>query len=298
MTLRTLATALSATLALAAPSAHAGTTYTVAAAGDIAERCKASDSKCIHPKTAALVSAMKPSAVITMGDNQYDDAHLSDFKKYFDTTWGKFKSIMHPAPGNHESYDDTPEAGYKAYFGSIATPQGKTYYSWNLGNWHFIVLDSNEFVTHDDFSAAESAQISWLRKDLAANSGHCLAAYYHHPRFSSGDHGDNMDSAQLWQILVDSKVDLVLNGHDHDYERFVPQDAKGKPDPAGPVEIVAGNGGADPYKVHSEHATTAKLLANTFGVLRLTLTDNTFSTQLVGLDSKVKDASPTYTCHH
>lgn len=281
---------------LMAASAQPAKTYTIAAAGDIAERCKAGDSKCIHPKTAALVTAMNPDAVITMGDNQYDDAHLSDFKKYFDTTWGKFKPIMHPAPGNHESYDSPTESGYRAYFGSIATPAGKTYYSWDLGNWHFISLDSNEFITHDDFTA-DSAQIKWLQQDLAANTKGCVAAYYHHPRFSSGDHGDNLDSAQLWQILVDHKVDLVLNGHDHDYERFVPQNGAGKADPNGPVEIVGGSGGADPYSVHSEHKTTAKLLAKTFGVLKLTLTDTTFSTQLIGIDNKVKDTSPTYTCH-
>lgn len=188
-------------------------------AGDIAERCTASDSACVHPKTAKLVQAMNPAVVITMGDNQYDDAHLSDFQKYFDTTWGKFKSLIKPTVGNHESYDDTPYDGYQKYFGAAAMPQGKRYYSWEKGNWHFISLDSNDFVPPDTAmaAAAEPAQLTWLKNDLANNTKGCVAVSYRHARFSSGDHGDNKTVAELWKTLVDAKVDLVLNGHDHHY---------------------------------------------------------------------------------
>jgi hypothetical protein len=228
-----------------------------------------------------------------MGDNQYDDAHLADFQNNYDKSWGKFKNITHPIAGNHESYDDPKFQGYHDFFGSIATPQGRNYYSWDMGNWHFVALDSNDFATHE---LAEPAQITWLKQDLAANTKGCVAAYYHHPRFSSGDHGDNKDSIELWQIMVDNKVDLVLNGHDHDYERFVPQNAAGKADLNGPVEIVGGTGGAGLYDLKAAHATTAKLL-KTFGVLKLSMTDTTFSTQLIGLDSAVLDSSPTYSCH-
>ena len=245
-------------------------------------------------KTAKLVEDMKPAAVITMGDNQYDDAHLSDFKSYYDKTWGKFKPITHPIPGNHESYDDTPFKGYEDYFGAIAKPQGKRYYSWEMGNWHFIALDSNDFVTHDAF--AEPPQLTWLKQDLANNKKGCVAAYYHHPRWSSGDHGDNPDSTELWNIMTAGKVDLVLNGHDHDYERFVPQNADGKADANGPVEIVGGSGGANLYDLSPAHQTTAKLL-KTFGVLKLSMTDTSFQTQLIGVDGQVLDSSPTYTCH-
>jgi hypothetical protein len=268
--------------------------FVLAAAGDIAERCTASSSSCAHVKTAKLVEQLNPAALITMGDNQYDDAHLSDFKSYYDKTWGKFKSITHPIPGNHESYDDTPFKGYEDYFGAIAKPQGKRYYSWEMGNWHFIALDSNDFVTHDDF--AEPPQITWLKQDLADNKKGCVAAYYHHPRWSSGDHGDNKDSIELWNIMTANKVDLVLNGHDHDYERFVPQNADGKADANGPVEIVGGSGGANLYDLSPAHDTTAKLL-KTFGVLKLSMTDTSFQTQLIGVDNKVLDSSPTYTCH-
>jgi hypothetical protein len=268
--------------------------FVLAAAGDIAERCTASSSSCVHVKTAKLVEQLNPAAVITMGDNQYDDAHLSDFKSYYDKTWGKFKNITHPIPGNHETYDETPFKGYEDYFGAIAKPQGNRYYSWEMGNWHFIALDSNDFTTHDDF--AEPPQLTWLKQDLANNKKGCVAAYYHHPRWSSGDHGDNPDSTELWNIMTANKVDLVLNGHDHDYERFIPQNAEGKSDANGPVEIVGGSGGANLYDLSPAHATTAKLL-KTFGVLKLSMTDTSFQTQLIGVDNKVLDSSPTYTCH-
>lgn len=268
--------------------------FVLAAAGDIADRCTASDSSCVHPKTAKLVEAMNPAAVITMGDNQYDDAHLADFQKYYAKTWGKFKNITHPIPGNHETYDDTPYEGYHEYFGSIATPQGKNYYSWEMGNWHFVALDSNDFVKEEGLK--EPAQLTWLKQDLAKNTKGCIAAYYHHPRFSSGDHGDNPDADPLWKTLVEARTDLILNGHDHHYERFYPQNADGKKDPAGPVQIIGGMGGAPLYPIKAAHPATAKLISD-FGVLKLSMTDSTFATQLIGLDGKVLDSSPTYSCH-
>ncbi|MEV4053981.1 discoidin domain-containing protein [Amycolatopsis sp. NPDC049688] len=281
-----------ASTAITVKTAAGSAGFVLAAAGDIAEQCTASSSGCVHPKTAKLVENMNPAAVITMGDNQYDEPTLSDFKNYYDKSWGKFKSITHPIPGNHESYSGF--TGYDQYFGAIAKPQGQRYYSWEMGNWHFIALDSNDFVTHDDF--AEPPQITWLKQDLATNKKGCVAAYYHHPRWSSGDHGDNKDSIELWNLMVANKVDLVLNGHDHDYERFVPQNADGKADGGGPVEIVSGSGGANLYDLSPAHATTAKLL-KTFGVLKLSMTDTSFQTQLIGVDGKVLDSSPTYTCH-
>ncbi|MGW6282201.1 discoidin domain-containing protein [Kribbella sp. NPDC055071] len=290
--------AASSAVTVQTPAGGGGGGFVIAAAGDIAERCTASDPNCAHPKTAAVVQAMNPVNVITMGDNQYDDAHLSDFQKYFDKTWGKFKPIMKPAVGNHETYDDVPFDGYRKYFGSIATPQGKNYYSWERGNWHFIALDSNDFVKEDDKSAAaDPPQLAWLKQDLAKNTKGCIAAYYHHPRFSSGDHGDQLDAAPLWKTLVDAKVDLVLNGHDHHYERFLPQNVDGQPDPKGPVQIIGGMGGANLYPVNPAHPATAKIIHDTYGVLKLSMTDTTFTEQLIGVDNTVLDSSPTYTCH-
>jgi hypothetical protein len=272
------------------PSPSGGTTFTVAAAGDIAEQCTASSSSCQHPKTAALVTAMNPEFVITMGDNQYDDARLSDFQNYFDKTWGKFKSKIRPAPGNHETYDPAGEyAGYKSYFGSLAYPQGKNYYSFNHGNWHFIVLNSNSF---DD-----SAQLAWLQADLAANTKGCVAASWHHPLYSSGDHGNDPVSRPIWQMLYNKGADLVLNGHDHHYERFGPQNPNAGADPNGMVELLGGMAGASPYPIVNVQPNSLKRLSGTYGVIKLTFTDSTFSSQLIGTDGAVKDTSPTYTCH-
>lgn len=280
----------------ATTQAGGGSSFVLAAAGDIADQCTASSSSCIHPKTAALVGQINPAAVITMGDNQYDDAHIEDFTSYFDKTWGKYKNIMHPVPGNHETYDHTPLGAYKQYFGKIATPNGKTYYSWEMGNWHFVAIDSTEFSPGLAANAVSDEQLNWIKQDLAQNTKPCVATYYHHPRFSSGDHGDNPKMVELWETLVQNKVDLVLNGHDHHYERFFPQNANGGKDVNGPVQIIGGTGGKTPYPPGSPHAATAKLL-ETFGVLKLNMTENGFSTQLIGLDGKSEDNSPTYTCH-
>ncbi|MCC5581317.1 discoidin domain-containing protein [Microtetraspora sp. AC03309] len=267
-----------------------GGAFTVVAAGDIAAQCTASSSSCAHPKTAAQVQAINPEFVVTMGDNQYDDGTIDDFRKYYATTWGTFKDKTHPSAGNHESYDPAGfEAGYKSYFGAIAFPNGKSWYSFDRGNWHFIALDSNIFD--------QTAQINWLKADLAATTKGCVAAYWHHPLFSSGEHGNDPVSRPVWQILYDARADLVLNGHDHHYERFAPQNPSGQADANGLVELLGGMGGADPYTIENVQPNSQFRLSGTYGVVKLAFTDSTYSWQLIGTDGKVKDSSPTYTCH-
>ncbi|MFB7938930.1 discoidin domain-containing protein [Streptomyces sp. NPDC056049] len=264
--------------------------FTVVAAGDIAAQCTASSSSCAHPKTAALAQRIAPSFYLTMGDNQYDDALLSDFRAYYDKSWGAFKAKTRPVPGNHETYDPAGSlAGYKAYFGSIAYPQGKPYYSYDHGNWHFVALDSNSF---DD-----PTQIQWLKDDLARTTKGCVAAYFHHPLYSSGGHGNDPVSRPVWKILHAAGTDLVLNGHDHHYERFAPQDADGRATADGIVEIVGGMGGAEPYDIETVQPHSQKRISGTYGVLKLDLTDTTYTWQYVGTDDRVKDSAPTYTCH-
>ncbi|WP_030564609.1 metallophosphoesterase family protein [Streptomyces aureocirculatus] len=270
----------------AAPSARAA--FMAVAAGDIAEQCTKSDSRCAHPKTAALVQQINPRFVLTMGDNQYDDARLKDFQKYYATTWGAFKNKTRPVPGNHETYDPAgPLKGYKSYFGSVAYPDGKSYYSFDQGNWHFIALDSNSF---------DSAQINWLKKDLAANGKKCVAAYWHHPLYSSGEHGNNPVGKPVWKILDEAGAELVLGGHDHHYERFAPQDANGRADADGMVELLAGTGGANPYKIEEVQPHSQKRITNTHGVVKLDFTDSGFSWKLIGTDGSTKDSSPSYDC--
>ncbi|MFJ5546365.1 discoidin domain-containing protein [Streptomyces sp. NPDC093225] len=264
--------------------------FTVVAAGDIAAQCTASSSSCAHPRTAAQAQRINPKFYLTMGDNQYDDARLSDFRNYYDKTWGAFKARTRPVPGNHETYDPAgPLAGYKSYFGAIAYPQGKPYYSFDEGNWHFLALDSNSF---DD-----PAQIRWLKDDLARTTKGCVAAYFHHPLYSSGGHGNDPVSKPVWQILYAARADLVLNGHDHHYERFAPQDPAGRATADGIVEIVGGMGGAEPYPIETVQPHSQKRISGTYGVLKLDLTDTTYTWQYVGTDGQVKDSGPTYTCH-
>lgn len=268
--------------------------FVLAAAGDIAKACSASSSTCIHPKSAKVVDFIKPVNVITMGDNQYSSGTLSEYQNYFDKTWGKYKSIMKPSPGNHESYDTPSFSGYDKYFGAIAKPQGKRYYSWDKGNWHFVALDSNDFTSSG--ADAEPAQMTWLKADLAATTKGCIATYYHHPRWSTGERGDDENGVALWKVMTDHKVDLVLNGHEHHYERFFPLNNSGQKDAKGTVEIIGGMAGANPRDLGPERPITAKRM-NSFGVLKLTMTDDSFTSQLIGLSNEVLDSSPTYTCH-
>ncbi|MGW7416154.1 discoidin domain-containing protein [Streptomyces sp. NPDC054863] len=264
--------------------------FTVVAAGDIAAQCTASDSKCAHPKTAKLAQQINPKFYLTMGDNQYDDARISDFRNYYDKTWGAFKAKTRPVPGNHETYDPAGSlAGYKSYFGNIAYPQGKSYYSYDEGNWHFVALDSNSFD--------KSAQIDWLKADLAANSKKCIAAYFHHPLFSSGGHGNEPVSKPVWKILYGAKADVVLGGHDHHYERFAPQDPEGKAKADGIVQIVGGMGGAEPYPIEEIQPNSQKRISGPYGVLKMDFTDSGYGWSYVGVDGQVKDTSPKYSCH-
>ncbi|CAM5663130.1 hypothetical protein SAVIM338S_06828 [Streptomyces avidinii] len=264
--------------------------FTVVAAGDIAAQCTASDSSCAHPRTAAQAQKINPKFYLTMGDNQYDDARIADYRAYYDKSWGAFKSKTHPVPGNHETYDPAGSlAGYKSYFGAVAYPQGKSYYSFDEGNWHFIALDSNSFD--------QKAQIDWLKADLAANAKQCVAAYWHHPLYSSGGHGNDPVSKPVWNILYGAGADLVLNGHDHHYERFAPQDPNGKATADGITEIVGGMGGAEPYEIENVQPNSQKRISGPYGVLKLDFTDSGYSWSYVDTDGKTQDTSPKYTCH-
>nr|WP_206441167.1 metallophosphoesterase [Streptomyces boncukensis] len=264
--------------------------FTVVAAGDIAEQCTESDSGCEHPRTAALTEKIDPSLVLTMGDNQYDDARTEDFERYYARTWGRFKDRTRPTAGNHETYDpDGALTGYRNYFGDIAYPRGKPYYSFDKGDWHFVALDSND---------VGDEQLDWLRDDLAATGKQCVAAYFHHPLFSSGGHGNDPVGKPFWDLLYENGAELVLNGHDHHYERFAPQtpDAEADDD-RGIVQIVGGVGGAHPYDIEDEQPNSEKRISGSFGVLELSFEDRGFSWEFVNADGETEDSSPEYRCH-
>ncbi len=254
-------------------------------AGDIAD-CGSSGAEA----TAALLDAI-PGTVFTAGDNAYSSGTASEYANCYDPTWGRHKARTRPAPGNHE-YNTSDAAPYYAYFGANAGPSGRGYYSYDLGDWHLISLNSNI-----DMSVG-SAQELWLRADLAATTKTCVLAYWHHPRFSSGSHGSSTESQPLWQALYDYNADVVVVGHDHNYQRFAPQTPSGAPDPVrGIREFVAGTGGRSHYSFSTPIANTEAYNTDTWGVLKLTLDAASYSWEFIPIAGGTYRDSGTGACH-
>lgn len=248
----------------------------IAAAGDISNTSIGGQKI-----TADLILAGKYDAVLTMGDNQYNDGTLSAYNQYFDKTWGKFFDKIYPVPGNHE-YNTSGAKGYFDYFGARAHDPKKGYYSFDLGAWHLIAINSNSECGAIACDAG-SAQEKWLRADLAAHKQKCTLAYWHHPRWSSGQHGNSAEMGDLWKALYEFDADLVLNGHDHDYERFAPQNPKGEADDQrGIVELVVGTGGTGFRDMPNKAKNSVKKNHDTFGVLELVLKADGYDFEFVG----------------
>lgn len=220
----------------------AGSGVTVYAAGDIADCKHFKAAASGAAKTAEIVAAGLAddphAAVLTLGDHTYPVGLLQEFNDCYDPTWGQFKSRTYPSPGNHEYY--TPAAvGYYAYFGNAAGPARRGYYSFDLGKWHLVSLNSN--LKGDE----HLAQLAWLKADLAQHNEICTLAYWHHPVYSSGGHGNYPRMNDYWKALQAAGADLLLVSHDHDYERFAPMNGDGKLDETrGMREFVVGTGGA------------------------------------------------------
>jgi hypothetical protein len=191
----------------------------------------------------------------------------------FDPTWGRFKSLIHPVPGNHEYRTDPTAAGYYQYFGAAAGDPAKGYYSYDIGDWHLVALNSDCGNAGCDGSGAHvsDAEIAWLQADLAAHRTGCTLAYWHHPLFGDANGGDNPAVKSLFQAFYASGGDIVLNGHDHAYERWAQQNADGIADPKGPTQIVVGTGGDDLLPASGQRPLDKYLDASRFGVLFLTL---------------------------
>jgi acid phosphatase type 7 len=216
--------------------------------------------------------------VLTLGDNTYPVGAPLEFSTCFESTWGRFKDRIRPSPGNHD-YATTDADGYFDYFGAAAGPERRGYYSHDLGGWHFIALNSNVDA------GPGSPQYSWLQADLAASANVlCTVAYWHHPVFSSGPHGDNRQMAEIYRLLHAAGVDVVLVGHDHVYERFAPQDADGLPDPErGVRSFTVGTGGARLYSWRTPRPNSDFRDNSSHGVLRLTLAAGSYSWAFVGV---------------
>jgi PKD repeat protein len=273
-------TALALTLAAGASTAAAADPV-VMAAGDVACASPGSTTpgKCSQTYTSNLALAQQASpeglaALLVLGDEQYPNGSLSDFQSYFDPSWGRLRSVLRPAPGNHE-YNTSGAAGYFDYFSSIGVPtgaRGQGWYSFNVGTWHFISLNSSNGCSPVS-CAAGSPQETWLRSDLAANAQPCVVAYWHHPL------SNVVKERDMWQDLYDAGVDFVLTGHVHRYSRPTARDPNGTSDSNGPREAIVGTGGDDD---------------NGSGLLKLTLHANSAEWSFVG--SGASD-SGSATCH-
>lgn len=256
------------------------------AAGDIAS-CSSSGDEA----TANLLDGLK-GTVATLGDNAYENGSVTDFANCYDPTWGRAKARTKPAPGNHD-YNTPGAAGYFAYFGTAAGAPTTGYYSYDLGTWHVIVLNSNISMANG------SAQENWLTSDLNAHPADCTLAYWHHPRYSSGaEHGSDPMSQAMWQDLYDAGAEIVLSGHDHDYERFAPMDASGAADQANGIrEFVVGTGGRSHYAFGAALATSQVRNADTYGVLQLTLHDGSYDWTFIPVAGASFTDSGSDSCH-
>lgn len=250
---------------------------TVAAAGDIA--CDPTDadfaggrgegSRCRQQATSELLASGDYDAVLALGDIQYEDGAFVKFLSSYERSWGRVKASTRPVPGNHE-YRSDGAAGYFRYFGQAAGDPARGYYSFDIGSWHVVALNSN--CAEIDGCGQGSPQETWLRRDLAASSATCTLAYWHHPRYSSGLHGGDSTYRAFWQVLYDAGADVVLVAHDHGYERFAPQDARGARDlTRGLRQFVVGTGGRS-LRTFPRIAPNSEVRdVSSFGVLELTL---------------------------
>lgn len=236
----------------------------IAAVGDLA--CKPGSSvtstACQHKAVSSSILAARPAAFLALGDLQYNNGELANFKSAYETSYGRFKGSTRPAPGN-EDYDTSGAAGYYSYFGALAGSSSKGYRSFNIGAWHIVQLN-----TEKDISAS-GAQVAWLKNDLAANSKRCVLAYMHKPRWGNTD---RPEFGPIYSALVNGGVTLLLAGHEHNYQAQPKRNAAGTASSTGVAQYVVGTGGKSVWRNSSiAKQTPLKFNSNTFGWLRLTL---------------------------
>ncbi|MGI8754878.1 MAG: DUF7594 domain-containing protein [Acidimicrobiales bacterium] len=272
-----------------APPAQADTLYAV---GDIA-KCNTQGDEA----TSALLDGTT-GTIVTLGDNAYPDGSAANFSDCFDPSWGRHKARIKPATGNHE-YQTSPTATpYFDYFGGAAGDPTKGYYSYDIGSWHIVALNSD--CARVGGCVAGSLEEQWLRADLAATAKPCLAAYWHYPLFtSSAESAPTQTMQPFWQALYDAGADLILNGHAHGYERFALQSPSGAADPArGIREIVAATGGADLYPFADTPAANSEVRENgTWGVLKLTLNASGYDWRFLPVTGKTFTDQGSTACH-
>jgi hypothetical protein len=273
----------------------------IAAAGDIAcaevqSLLNLGNSGCQMQSTSDLLVNQSLTAVLPLGDLQYGGATLSQFQQFYQPTWGRVKASSRPVVGNHE-YETPGATGYFQYFGAAAGETNQGYYSYDVGAWHLIALNSN---CRDVAGGCEagSPQEQWLKADLASHPNRCTLAYWHHPRFSSGPHGNNVAVQAFWQGLEDAGADVVLVGHDHLYERFAPQTAEGVADgDRGMRSFVVGTGGKSLYLAQSVQPHSEVRNSETYEVLELALHQDGYEWQFVPIAGQAFTDSGRAACH-
>lgn len=262
---------------------------TLIAAGDIAQ-CSSNNDEA----TALLVDNI-PGTVAVLGDNVYESGSATEYANCYDPSWGRHKARTKPSVGNHE-YQTASAAGYYGYFGAAAGDATKGYYSYDLGDWHVVVLNSNCNIIS---CAAGSTQEQWLRADLIANTKSCTLAYFHHPRFNSGaSHGNNTGVGAFWTALYQYGAEVILNGHEHMYERFAPQTPSAVSDAANGIrQFTVGTGGRAFYSIGAIQPNSEVRNNTTFGVLKLTLGAGTYSWQFVPVAGQTFTDTGSGSCH-
>ena len=260
----------------------------LAAAGDIADCTSPNDEA-----TASLLGTMPGATVATLGDNAYPDGATSDYKNCYNPSWGLYKAKTLPAVGNHE-YATAGASGYFGYFGAAAGDPTKGYYSYELGSWHVVVLNSN--CAEVGGCSSTSPQAQWLRADLAAHPSACTLAYWHAPRFTSTY--PSTSTGAFWQALYQAKAEVVLNGHMHNYERFAEQSPGGLAKPGvGIREFVVGTGGEATHPFNTIAANSEVRNGSTFGVLKLTLHAGSYDWKFLPVAGRSFTDSGTTKCH-
>jgi hypothetical protein len=287
----TLAAAVAVLAGLLTPLAARAADPVLVGAGDIASCGGAQDEA-----TAALLDTID-GTIMTLGDAAYENGSLSEYTTCFGLTWGRHKARIRPTLSDHD-YQTSGAAGYFDYFGAAAGPRGAGYYSYDLGAWHVVVLNSNCGKVSGG-CGAESQQVRWLRQDLAASPLACTVAYWHSPRWSSGTkHGSDVAVAPFWDALYDYGAELVLHGNEHNYERFAPQNPAGQLDESfGIREIVSGTGGRGHYSLSNVQPNSQVRNTTAFGVTKLTLHSGSYDWQFVPIPGQTFTDSGTTACH-
>ena len=268
--------------------------------------------------TSNAALAANPDSVLAIGDTQYDCGTLADYNASYDPSWGRLKGLTHPVPGNHEYNiaggtdaactsmpNPTGAEGYFTYFGNAATPQqpGCTsnclgYYSYDLGSWHIVVLNSMFCVPPFAQGPLCSQQVTWLQGDLAAHPAQCTLAAWHHPLYSTGD--KNAGTAQLWLALYNAGAEVVLNGHAHRYERYAPMGAAGNASPFGMREFIVGTGGKQGENLGGSTSPSPNLEVaqpGINGVLKLTLRPGGYDWEFIRTGGGAFTDTGSASCH-